>query len=338
MEILRTVTLKGISNQGEEVVFGLPLEVTVRIAGELSDAAKTTGLDVSKAPKSLAVATALATARSNRDRTAAEYYDAAVDAADRDAYYRDIVQAATPSELYMVLSRLVTQTHGTKLPYSPSTHLYPDVDLQPDGKITSIYSGRLFDPEELILADAAIEEARRSALRTFAASAVASLEDVAAVAARIEEALPFNCEHVVPQSWFAKRNPMKGDLHHLFGCEIQCNSFRANIPYFDFDPDEIERADCGRSDPGKFEPFGGKGAVARATLYFLLRYPKEIDNNDREYTRERLGVLLRWSGNHPVTLHERHRNRAIQSKQGNRNPLIDHPEWAERIDFSLGLR
>jgi len=38
--------------------------------------------------------------------------------------------------------------------------------------------------------------------------------------------LIFNCEHVVPQSWFAKRKPVRGDLHHVFACEPGCNSFR----------------------------------------------------------------------------------------------------------------
>ena len=83
---------------------------------------------------------------------------------------------------------------------------------------------------------------------------------------------------------------------------------------------------------------GGKGQVARATLYFLLRYPGEIDDNDREYTRDRLDVLVRWHRDHPVSLHERHRNRTIERKQGNRNPLVDHPEWIDRIDWANGLR
>ncbi|MGW1681571.1 endonuclease [Saccharopolyspora sp. NPDC002376] len=32
----------------------------------------------------------------------------------------------------------------------------------------------------------------------------------------LEAALPYNCEHVVPQSRFGNREPMRGDLHHLF--------------------------------------------------------------------------------------------------------------------------
>jgi endonuclease G, mitochondrial len=39
---------------------------------------------------------------------------------------------------------------------------------------------------------------------------------------------------VVPQPWFAKREPMRGDLHHLFACESRCNAFRGNTPFFDF--------------------------------------------------------------------------------------------------------
>lgn len=38
-----------------------------------------------------------------------------------------------------------------------------------------------------------------------------------------------------------------------------------------------------------------------------------------------------------LTDYERHRNQAILEVQGNRNPLIDHPEWAEHIKFSRGL-
>ena len=65
---------------------------------------------------------------------------------------------------------------------------------------------------------------------------------------------------------------MRGDLHHLFACESGCNSFRGNVPYFDFpDFEEAVRGECGKREEGRFEPANGKGAVARATLYFLLR-------------------------------------------------------------------
>ena len=55
---------------------------------------------------------------------------------------------------------------------------------------------------------------------------------------------------------------------------------------------------------------------------------------ERELTAERLELLLAWHEEDPVSLYERHRNTASAELQGNRNPLIDHPEWAERLDFA----
>jgi endonuclease I len=127
---------------------------------------------------------------------------------------------------------------------------------------------------------------------------------------------------------------MRGDLHHLFACEPHCNAFRANTPYADLaDVQELAMSDCGRSEPPGFEPAAGKGAVARATLYFLLRYPGAVGDEANELQRERVGLLLEWHRAEPAGEYERHRNAAIAQAQGNRNPLIDHPEWADRIDF-----
>ena len=95
--------------------------------------------------------------------------------------------------------------------------------------------------------------------------------------------------------------------------------------------------DCGRSEPGRFEPIAGKGAVARATLYFLLRYPAVVGDAARELQADRLPILLAWHEAEPAGEWERHRNAAIAEMQGNRNPLIDHPEWASRIPFETAF-
>jgi endonuclease G, mitochondrial len=159
---------------------------------------------------------------------------------------------------------------------------------------------------------------------------------VAAELEALEAALPFNCEHVVPQSSFAAKEPMRGDLHHLFTCESGCNSFRGNTPYFDFeDVHEAVRDKCGRREGDRFEPSHGKGPVARATFYFLLRYPGLVGDAPRELQADRLPILLAWHRSEPVGAWERHRNAAIFELQGNRNPFIDHPEWAERVPFVL---
>ena len=53
---------------------------------------------------------------------------------------------------------------------------------------------------------------------------------------------------MVPQSWFEKHEPMRGDLHHLFACESRCNGFRGNTPFADF-PD-FPPAPPPESEPG----------------------------------------------------------------------------------------
>jgi endonuclease I len=87
----------------------------------------------------------------------------------------------------------------------------------------------------------------------------------------------------------------------------------------------------------KFEPERGKGTVARAVLYFLLRYPRQVGDEGREMQPDRLPMLLDWHRQNPPDEYEKHRNAAIFEKQGNRNPLIDKPDLAEKIDFSLGI-
>ncbi|MDV6375293.1 endonuclease [Deinococcus arenicola] len=239
------------------------------------------------------------------------------------AYYAGLATAGTPQNRFLALSQLVTRTHAQKPRYSPSTELYPAIDLWPDGKLRSLYSAREHTPEEFIAADQAAQT-RRTELAAREGLSVDTLED----------AFPYNCEHVVPQSWFAKREPMRGDLHHLFACEPDCNSFRGNTPYFDFpDYGEALRSDCGRRDPGEFEPAHGKGAAARATLYFLLRYPGVV----RQYSARHLETLLAWHTAQPPGDWEKHRNALIFARQGNRNPLIDRPQWSAEVDFGEGL-
>ncbi|MGC0378946.1 endonuclease [Streptomyces sp. SAI-229] len=263
------------------------------------------------------------------------YYDARADAAARDAYYAGVDTGAGGEELREALAELLKETHERRPSYDPSRMVYPWVDLHPDRRLRSVYSGKTFSPEEFIRADIAAETARLRGLQEFLLrESSAGPAELAAELDALEASLPFNCEHVVPQSWFRKREPMRGDLHHLFACEVTCNSFRSNIPYMDFPQfDEARREDCGLREGNGFEPAHHRGAVARATLYFLLRYPKLVGDNE-EFTEDRLPILLDWHQREPATEYELHRNAAIAEIQGNRNPFIDHPEWATDIDFS----
>jgi endonuclease G len=269
-----------------------------------------------------------------------EYYNEALDRRARDAYYSGLRHDADKAQRFDALRNLLTRTHSTQVRYQPALHVYPWVDLHestPRPVLKSIYSGKDVDPRDFIRDDFRIEAERERLLEMIQREGTTSLS-FEAQTALLEASLPFNCEHVVPQSWFSKREPMRGDLHHLFACEPECNSFRGNIPYFDFtDFEEAIRDACGKREENKFEPAAGKGAVARATLYFLLRYPGEINRSNKEYTEDRIKQILQWHKDFRVTRYEQHRNAAIFDKQGNRNPVIDFPEWADQIDFTRGL-
>lgn len=316
----------------------LPLHITVQLGAPA--AAGTAGLVLP--PHEEGPAILRDTLAAARRAEARPYFDEAQDRTDRDAYYRDIdLQQLSPSDLYNALSPLLRRTHLRAPRYAPSSHLYPWVDRQPDLSIRSIYTQEVFATaarvEEFIREEFRKEEALQQTDALLRRESFSAL-DLARELAVLEAQLGFNCEHVVPQSWFNKREPMRGDLHHLFACESRCNSFRGNTPYWDFpDFQEVVRQGCGRSESGRFEPSHGRGAAARATLYFLLRHPGEIDDTSSELQRERLDILINWSEAEPVSLYEQHRNQAIFEAQGNRNPLIDFPDLARRIDFARGL-
>lgn len=101
---------------------------------------------------------------------------------------------------------------------------------------------------------------------------------------------------------------------------------------------------------GSFEVWSHrKGDVARAVLYMAIRYEGGShpvtgqDEPDLELTNDRSDIqtgtggtrymgmlddLLAWHEADPPSAEELARNDVIQSYQGNRNPFVDHPEWA----------
>ena len=156
--------------------------------------------------------------------------------------------------------------------YRPSAELSPWIDLHPDQKLRAISSDLVLEPAQAIVED----------LRVEAEVAAAGDDPDASEAA----GLIFNCEHVVPQSWFAKPEPMRGDLHHLFVCEPGCNSFRGNIAYSDFAdfPNrEVTRNRCGRRETARFEPEAGKGTGRPGHL--VLPAPLPLPDRHRRAPR-----------------------------------------------------
>lgn len=270
------------------------------------------------------------------------YYDGELDLADREEYYRGTAGSELEGlALYYKYHSLVHRTHRNEIPYflSKDLYLYTWVDLHPDGSAKSIYSSKKEDPEALIIEDNETIRKKYDKLRQLSHRVQLYGFDSLNELKAFEESFKMNTEHVVPQSWFGGTEPMKGDLHHLFICQPECNIARSNYPYADFDfynPEQDEepvKNDCGVSTGFLFEPEHGKGTVARAMLYFFLRYQRSIK---REFSvRIDVPLLKRWAVEFPPSLYEKHRNQAIYYIQGNRNPFIDFPELAHRIRFPL---
>ncbi|MBT2681742.1 endonuclease [Bacillus sp. ISL-35] len=268
------------------------------------------------------------------------YYDPVQDLQDMENYYRGAQDLDLSGlALFYKFHTIVFQSHKNQLPYflAKDLYLYTWVDLYPDGTAKSIYSSQMKDPELLLIEDndtlrEKYDEFRRRS-RKIQVNGFDSIKELKV----FEDHFKMNTEHIVPQSWFEGAEPMKGDLHHLFVCEPDCNISRSNFPFADFEfynpesDDEPIQNNCGVSNGFEFEPEHGKGTSARAMLYFFLRYPKRVKDEFKK--KVNIPLLLRWNEEFPPTLYEKHRNQAIFYIQGNRNPFIDFPDLAKKIVF-----
>ncbi|MFD2925696.1 endonuclease I family protein [Halobacillus naozhouensis] len=257
------------------------------------------------------------------------YYDEKKDKKVIEQYYSKIdFDNEDENKFMQSLGMLLKETHTNPLSYDPSEYVYPWVDLRPDGDLISIYSGKQRRPEDVMREDHETSLRRQQEVKNITET---DDDQMKSELHRMEKEFKYNCEHAVPQSWFNEQEPMRGDLHHLFTCEPVCNSIRSNYPYYDFtnyNPGNIsvERIEesCGKAEEELFEPEFAKGTVARAMLYFLLRYPSQIEQKYQKRIDSEL--LLDWHQKFQPSLYEKHRNQAIYQLQGNRNPYIDFPD------------
>ena len=141
----------------------------------------------------------------------------------------------------------------------------------------------------------------------------------------------FNCEHTFPQGFFSSATPMKSDIHHLFPTTTTSNSRRGNDPFGIVS--SASWSDGGsKSGGGKFEPRDfHKGTVARAMLYFGIRYGDYSGHLASQET-----ILRSWLTQFPVSAKDIKRNNDIFALQKNRNPFVDYPQFLERISSITG--
>ena len=153
----------------------------------------------------------------------------------------------------------------------------------------------------------------------------------------------WNREHVWAQSHggFGTSAGPGTDVHHLRPEDVTVNSTRGNKD-FDLGGSAVSQCSDCWTDSDSFEPRDAvKGDVARMLFYMAIRYEGddgfpdlEINNSINGSTpwHGKTSILLQWNAEDPVSTFEMRRNDRIHSTwQGNRNPFIDHPEWAESI-------
>ena len=158
----------------------------------------------------------------------------------------------------------------------------------------------------------------------------------------------YNREHSWPSSWFNDQTTPRTDLHHIFPTDGYVNNRRSNYPF-----GEVRSASWTSQNGSKlgtckttgytgtvFEPIDEyKGDFARALMYMSVRYYTEDGSwgssdmtTKSEIKPWAIQMLMRWNEQDPVSDKEKDRNETIYyDYQHNRNPFIDHPEYARMI-------
>ena len=157
----------------------------------------------------------------------------------------------------------------------------------------------------------------------------------------------WNREHTWPQSWFNEQTTPRSDLFHVYPTDGYVNGQRSNYPYGEVNNPIYTSGNGSKLGPcvtsgysGRvFEPIDEyKGDIARGYFYMSVRYYGEDSEwgtsgmtNKSEILPWAMTMLLRWSDEDPVSDKEIARNNAVYGYQNNRNPFIDHPEYARMI-------
>lgn len=157
----------------------------------------------------------------------------------------------------------------------------------------------------------------------------------------------YNREHSWPQSHFNDAFPMRSDLYHLYPTDGWVNNKRGNYAYGEVSSPTWISLNGSRLGPNTFPGYSGtvfepidsfKGDLARTYFYMATRYYTEDGGwnnwamaNKAELKPWAIAMLLEWHHNDPVSQKEINRNNAVYVIQNNRNPFIDHPEYADCI-------
>lgn len=163
----------------------------------------------------------------------------------------------------------------------------------------------------------------------------------------------YNREHTLAKSWmktaalYGANNlvdyPEGADYYNLLLTRSTPNQQRSNRPLGDVTTTTGTYGESkygpGTGGVSVFEPKADrKGDAARAMMYEMICYDGleggwGLDELLSEAGDQSQALLKQWHQQDPPDKFERTKNEYIASLQQNRNPFIDHPEWAECINF-----
>lgn len=246
-----------------------------------------------------------------------------VQAASYDSYYTS-VNTTSGQNLISSLRKIISNGHST-LSYSGLWGAYYDTDLKPGTNyIWDMYSNHNF---------------------TVGSDQAGNFS---------KEGDKYNREHSVPKSWFNDAAPMHNDLFHVYPTDGYVNGKRSNYPFGEVDNPSYTSGNGSKLGDSSFPGYSGtvfepideyKGDFARTYFYMATRYNSE-GTNTFSHTSEGKAVFtssypylttyatnlfIKWHTEDPVSEKEINRNNAVQTKQKNRNPYIDHPEYVNVI-------
>lgn len=145
-----------------------------------------------------------------------------------------------------------------------------------------------------------------------------------------------NIEHTWPQSRFNPsfdKNMQKSDMNHLYLTDSLANNKRGNFPFGEIgnNVDQLNVQNCDISHLFQAKgtmlftpPEMHRGNVARSLFYFAVRYNLPLDPAQE-------AILRVWNKMDPIDQEEVERHERIAEYQKVRNPFIDFPDMADRV-------
>ena len=234
-------------------------------------------------------------------------------------YYNNLNTDKTGTAFRSDLAKLITDTHKHQTSYDEVKSVFLKSDVDPNNKNNVIwfYTGTSVPYKGTML----------------------------------DKDYPTNREHVWPKNAgkaFPAETGPGGDSHHLRPLNDSLNSTRSSLSFGELTPgasgvsvvSENGTTNygnlCYKSSSYFYPGKGYRGATARILFYMQTRWGDQwglsfVDSAGSNKTIGKISDLMKWHLQEPPTDEEIRRNEVVFGIQGNRNPFIDHPEYAEMI-------